>query len=177
MLCTVLAFLSSKEMFMAKKPAATDRCLLRHTLATLAYRGGKVIRGAPANFSQFRAGDSTRTPGQILAHINDVLDWGLTLAKGAQKYRASEPLSWEKDAERFHASLRKLDSYLASKKQLACSTESLFQGPVADVLTHIGQIAMLRRLAGSPLRAENYQKATIKAGSVGARQAQPKQEF
>jgi len=162
---------------MAKKPAATDRSLLRHTLATLAYRGGKAIRGAPENFSQFRAGDSTRTPGQILSHISDVLDWGLTLAKGAQKYQNSEPLSWEKDSERFHASLKKFDAYLGSKKPLACSAEGLFQGPVADALTHVGQIAMLRRLAGSPVRAENYQKATIKAGSVGARQAAPKQEF
>jgi hypothetical protein len=154
-----------------------DRSLLRHTVATLAYRGGKAIRGAPENFSQFRAGDTTRTPAEILAHIGDLLDWALSLATGKEKWHNSRPASWEKGSGRFFAALETLDGYLASTKPLACSAERLFQGPVADAFTHVGQIAMLRRLAGSPVRGENYQRARIKAGVVGAKQPVPRFEF
>jgi len=158
-------------------PAANSRQLLRHTVATLAYRGGKSLRGAPAGFSEFRIGESTRAPGQILAHIGDLLDWGLSLAEGAQKWRNAEIRSWDEDTQRFFDALGAFDSFLASKKALGCPPELLFQGPIADALTHIGQISMLRRLAGAPVRAENYQKAEIKTGRVGAKQAAPKMEF
>jgi len=158
-------------------PAADSRQLLRHTVATLAYRGGKALRGAPAGFSDFRAGESTRTPGQILAHIGDLLDWGLSLAEGAQRWRNAEIRSWDDDTQRFFDALGAFDSFLASKKPLGFPPESLFQGPIADALTHIGQISMLRRLAGAPVRAENYQKAEVRAGRVGAKQAAPKMEF
>jgi len=155
----------------------TSRELLRHMVATLAYRGGKALRGAPDGFAQFRAGDATRTPGQILAHIGDLLDWGLSLAKGAQKWQNSDPLPWDKGSERFFAALQALDAYLASESPLGCSVEKLVQAPLADALTHIGQISMLRRLAGAPVRAENYFKAEIVAGRAGAEQAAPKLEF
>jgi hypothetical protein len=151
--------------------------MLRHTVATLAYRGGKALRGAPPGFSEFRVGDSTRTPGQILAHIGDLLDWGLSLAKGKHVWRNSEPRSWEEDSARFFEALEAFDKQLASKTPLGCTTEKLFQGPVADALTHIGQISMLRRLASAPVRAENYFRADIEAGRVGAKQAAPKVEF
>ncbi|HXX44887.1 MAG TPA: hypothetical protein VEJ38_09170 [Candidatus Acidoferrales bacterium] len=151
--------------------------MLRHTVATLAYRGGKALRGAPPGFSDFCVGDSTRTPGQILAHIGDLLDWGLSLAKGKQTWHNSNPRSWEEDSERFFKALEAFDNQLASKTLLGCAAEKLFQGPVADALTHIGQIAMLRRLASAPVRAENYFRAEIKAGRVSSRQAAPKQEF
>ncbi len=162
---------------MPNKQAATSRELLRHTVATLAYRGGKALRGAPEGFAQFRVGDATRTPGQILAHIGDLLDWGLSLAKGKQAWHNSEPLAWEKGSERFFAALQVFDAFLASDAPLECTPEKLFQGPVADALTHIGQISMLRRLAGAPVRAENYLRAEITAGRVGPDQAVPKQEF
>jgi hypothetical protein len=155
----------------------TGRVLLRHTVATLAYRGGKALRGAPENFAEFRAGDTTRTPAQILAHIADLLNWALSLAKGKQKWQNSEPVSWEAGSKRFFAALKALDSYLASNRPLGCSTEKLFQGPVADALTHIGQISMLRRLAGAPVRGENYLQAAIAMGAVGPTQAAPKFEF
>jgi hypothetical protein len=165
---------------MAEKEASlggTSRELVRHLIATLAYRGGKALRGAPDGFAQFRAGDSTRTPSQILAHIGDLLDWGLSLAKGAQKWQNSDPLPWDKGSERFFAALRALDAYLASDAPLGCSAEKLVQAPLADALTHIGQISMLRRLAGAPVRAENYFKAEIVAGRAGAEQTAPKLEF
>lgn len=154
-----------------------DHALLRHTVATLAYRGGKAIRGAPAAFADFRAGDSTRTPGQILAHIGDLLDWALSKANGATKWRNSQAVAWEKGSERFFAGLEAFDARIASRKPLGCSPEELFQGPIADALTHVGQIAMLRRLAGAAIRGENYAKAKIKPGSVGPEQPPPSFEF
>jgi hypothetical protein len=158
-------------------PASTSRELLRHTVATLAYRGGKALRGAPDGFAQFRVGETTRTPGQILAHVGDLLDWGLSLAQGAQKWQNSDPLPWDKGSERFFTALQALDAYLASDAPLGCSAEKLLQAPLADSLTHVGQISMLRRMARAPVRAENYFKADIVAGRVGAEQAAPKMEF
>lgn len=155
----------------------TGRSLLRHTVATLAYRGGKALRGAPAGFAEFRIADSTRTPGQILAHIGDLLDWALSKANGAVKWRNSPPLPWDQGSERFFLTLEALDARLASQQPLGCSPEDLFQGPIADALTHVGQLSMLRRLAGSPVRGENYSKARIEAGRVGSDQPAPRFEF
>ena len=153
------------------------RSLLRHTLATLAYRGGKAISNAPAGFADYRCGESSRTPGQILAHIGDVLDWGLSIAEGQQKWNNSTPLPWDKECKRFFAALKKFDDFLASDKPLAVPVEKLFQGPVADALTHSGQIGMLRRLAGAPVKGENYFVGDIEAGRVGAEQSAPRKEF
>ena len=157
--------------------SSSARQLLRHTIATLAYRGGKALRGAPAEFANFRAAPGTRTPGEILAHLGDLLDWALSIARGAQEWRSSEPLPWDEGAERFFAALQALDGYLASGAPLGCSAEQLFQGPVADALTHVGQISMLRRLAGFPVRAENFFRADIETGRVGAEQTAPIREF
>lgn len=157
--------------------ADPQREMLRHTIATLAYRGGKALRQAPDGFAEFRVLEQTRTPGQILAHIGDLLDWGLSLAKGKQEWHDSTPLSWEAESDRFFAALEAFDNCLGSDLPLFSSAEQLFQGPVADALTHIGQIAMLRRLAGSPIRPENYFRAEIAIGRVGPRQAGPVQEF
>jgi hypothetical protein len=153
------------------------RQLLRHTLATLAYRGGKALRDAPAGFAEFQAGEGLRTPGQILAHLGDLLDWGLSMANGERKWHDSQPLPWDKGAERFFAALKKFDDFLASNEPLQAPLEKLFQGPVADALTHVGQIAILRRMAGAPVKGENYYAAEIQVGRVGADQAKPKREF
>lgn len=155
----------------------TGRRLLRHTLATLAYRGGKALRGAPDGFSSFTCGGGCRTAGQILAHIGDLLDWGLSTVSGTEKWNVSDVRSWDEDVKRFHNALTALDAYLASEQPLHASVEKLFQGPVADALTHVGQIAVLRRLAGSPVKGENYFVADITAGRVGTDQAAPKREF
>ena len=153
------------------------RQLLRHTLATVAYRGGKALRGAPDHFGTFHIGDKTRTPAQILAHMGDLFDWALSIAQGEQAWHDSTPLPWNAEVDRFFSALEKFDDYLASAEPLNGSAEGLFQGPVADALNHIGQIAMLRRLAGSPILGENYFKAGIAAGRVGLDQSAPRREF
>lgn len=153
------------------------RSFLRHTLATLAYRGGKAIRDAPTGFGEFSAGTGTRTALQIVGHLGDLFDWALSIARGAQAYREAECVSWEAASERFFASLEAFDGYLASDASVEVPIERLFQGPVADALTHIGQLTLLRRLADAPIRGENYYLAEIEAGRVGADQHAPKREF
>jgi hypothetical protein len=153
------------------------RQLLRHTLATLAYRGAKPLRGAPAHFAEFRASEKSRTPGQILAHIGDLVDWALSIARGKEQWHNAAAGDWDAGVARFHASLAAFDSYLASGEPLHVPAERLFQGPIADALTHVGQLAMLRRLAGAPVRGENYFKAEVATGRVGAEQAAPVREF
>lgn len=147
-------------------PCESATELFRHTLATLAYRGGKAFRGAPANFSDFRIGLTGRTAGEILAHICDVLDWGLIMAKDKHVWNESAPQAWDKDVERFFHILREFDSFIAGGAALQAPLDKLFHGPIADVLTHIGQIAMLRRLADSPTKAENFFKADILIGHI-----------
>jgi hypothetical protein len=153
------------------------RDLLRHSLATVAYRGGRTLRDAPPDFSVFRAAPGSRSAGEILAHMSDLLDWSLSLVRGPQAWHNSTPAAWEQDTARLFTSLAAFDAALASGSTIECSDEQLFQGPIADLLTHIGQIAMLRRLAGAPIRAENYLEADITKGRVGADQAAPRYEF
>jgi hypothetical protein len=153
------------------------RDLLRHCLATIAYRGGKVLRDVPDSFAKFQPPEKARTPEQILAHIGDLFDWALSMAKGEQAWKDSQPLPWAQEVERFFATLKRFDDYLEGNEQLHASPEKLFQGPVADALNHVGQIAMLRRLAGIPMKGENYFKADIAAGRVGPQQSPPKREF
>jgi hypothetical protein len=153
------------------------RDFVRHTLATLAYRGGKAVRGTPPEAADFCAGAMTRTPLQILAHVNDLLDWAMSLCEGQQRWNDSAPVAWDDEVMRFFAGLARVDGYLASDRPLACAPEQLFQGPLADALTHMGQIALLRRLAGAPVKGENYFKADIAKGRVGPEQPRPKVEF
>lgn len=166
-------------MTVPSQTPATDssRQLLRHTVATLAYRAGKALRGAPESFADFSSGERGRTPGQVLAHMGDLMDWALSMVRGQQKWQDSAPLPWPQEVERFFKALRALDDYLASSQPLATSPGKLFQGAIADALTHTGQINMLRRMAGSPVRGENYYRAEITVGRVGPEQAAPVQEF
>ena len=166
--------MATKVQAVAQDPA---RCMLRHTLATLAYRGGKALRGAPDSFAEFRIGEKTRTPGQVLAHIGDLLDWALSQARGKQEWHDSAPLTWQQGTQRFYSALAAFDDYLAADTPLAYPAEKIFQGAIADVFTHIGQIAMLRRLAGVPVKGENYFRADVQAGRVGPEQATPVREF
>ncbi len=156
------------------------RELLRHTVATVAYRGAKAVRGAPPAFAAFgggTGGGGTRTPAQILAHVGDLFDWALSLALGAQAWQDSTPLAWDDEVARFFASVARFDQRLALAEPLACPEEKLFQGPIADALSHIGQMALLRRMAGAPIRGENYFRADIVAGRVGPEQTAPRREF
>jgi hypothetical protein len=153
------------------------RAFLRHAVATVAYRGGKAVRGAPDSFASFSADGSPRTPAKILAHIGDLYDWALSQAKGAEAWTDSEPLAWSREVERLFATLQRFDDYLASDAPLAATPEKIFQGAIADSLAHVGQLAMLRRLAGAKMKSENYSRAEIVAGRVGAEQTAPRREF
>lgn len=165
--------------FMATQAAVQDtqRQMLRHTVATLAYRGAKAMRGTPGHFAEFKAPEKTRTPSQLVAHISDLLDWALSMSQGKHEWHDSPPLGWDAGVQRFHTALEAFDAYLASGQALQVPPEKLFQGPIADALTHVGQLTMLRRLAGTPIRPENYFKADIAGGRVGAQQNAAVQEF
>lgn len=154
-----------------------DRAFLRHAIATVAYRAGKALRDAPPEFAGFKAGDATRTPLQIVAHMGDLYDWALHLARGENLWNDAAPKSWDEEVDRFFASLAAFDALLASGERLACDAGRLFQGPIADSLSHTGQIAMLRRMFGAAIRGENYFRAEITGGRVGKDQAPPRREF
>jgi hypothetical protein len=153
------------------------RGFLRHTLATIAYRAAKVEREAPPGFADFDLGKGARTPVQILAHMGDLFDWALRMASGSSEWVQSKPQTWRKEVARFHASLLELDRYLNSDAPLRTTAEELFQGPISDVLTHIGQIAIMRRQDLAPVRSEVYAKADIAPGRVGSEQPKSPFEF
>src|SRR5947209_3042758 len=114
--------------------ADPKRELLRHIVATVAYRGAKALRGAPESFASFRASDSSRTPAQILAHMGDLFDWVLSIAQGKQAWKDSTPLPWTAECARFFNALAALDASLASDAPIAAPIEKIFQGGIADAL-------------------------------------------
>lgn len=150
---------------------------LRHAVATVAYRGSKAVRDASPAFAAFEAGPGTRVPVAILAHVCDLYDWALSMADGREAWHDSTPLAWDDEVRRFFATLAAFDARLASGAPLSVAAQKLFQGPIADSLTHVGQLTMLRRMAGAAIRGENYSRAEIVAGRVGADQATPRREF
>jgi hypothetical protein len=158
--------------------ADPQRQLLRHILATLAYRTAKALRGAPDTFADFQAPGGVKTPVRVLAHMGDLFDWALRMAQGSKEWTEATPLPLEQESARFFASLKAFDDFLASDAPLQSQTvERLLQGPIIDAVTHTGQLAMLRRQAGSPIRAEAYFLSEIAVGRVGADQAPPKREL
>jgi hypothetical protein len=162
----------------SEKDAGTAIAFLRHTLATLAYRVAKPLRDAPSDFGEFRVGPTSRTPAQLVAHIGDLMDWALTIAQNRTKWRDSAVQSWTNDVDRLFAAITTFDAYLATGSVRDVKVlEGLFQGPVADALTHTGQLTMLRRLASAPILSENYQRAQIAAGQTGLEQPPPEREF
>jgi hypothetical protein len=151
--------------------------MLRHALATLAYRAGKALRGAPADFSGFAPAAGSRTAGQILAHLADLMDWGASIAQSRQTWKNSPVQAWDADVARFFAAVERFDDALSEIDPDDPLEPKLFQGPIADALQHTGQLTMMRRLAGAPIRGENYFVADIEIGRVGLEQAPPRQEF
>lgn len=151
--------------------------MLRHTLATLSYRAATVLRGAPVGFDAFRPAEGGRTAGQILAHMGDLMDWAASIVDGKETWTDSTPQAWDADIARFFESVARFDAQLAGPLGGQAPAERLFQGPVADALTHVGQLAMMRRLARAPMRGQNYSRADIVAGRVGLDQVAPKREF
>ena len=155
-----------------------ERTLLRHTVATLAYRSRKVLAEAPPGFAAFQGSEGSRSAVQILAHMGDLFDWALSIAEGRQAWKDETPRPWEEEVLRFYAALRRFDDRLADPAELQAPAAGLFQGPIADALTHLGQIALLRRLAQFPVKGENYYRAEIVVGRIEpATQAAPRREF
>ena len=140
------------------------RELLRHTVASLAYRAARAVNDAPESFAAFDV--SGRKPVEILSHMGDLFDWALSSVQGRERWHAAKPLAWPEETQRFFNTLKAFDDYLASPEPLHASVDRLFQGPVADALTHVGQLAMLRRLAGCPTCGENFYVAKVAAGQV-----------
>ena len=156
-----------------------DRYSLRHAVATLAYRAAKTLRGAPEKFATFKPGPTSNTPVEIVAHMGDLFDWGLRLMRGEPSWTSAKPQAWNAECARFFATLEAFDDYLASDAPIQYEVARVFQGPVADALTHTGQLAMLRRLFGAPMKGESYNRADVVVGCVGPEQtpADPRYEF
>ena len=153
------------------------RAALRHLAATLAYRAAKVLRDAPPAFASASFGPTTRHPVQIVAHMADLMAWGVSLAGGGNEWKPVGSDDWQTEVERFFTGLAALDQALASGEPAGASLEKVIQGPLADALTHVGQLAMLRGMANAPVRPENYARAAIVRGTVGREQAAPGREF
>lgn len=152
---------------------------VRHLLAVIAYRVSKSVRGAPAEYAAFKASPTTRTPVEILAHMGDLMDWGLTMTREKAKWNDAVPLPWDDEVKRFFAAVTAWDEYLASGAPIATGVEKILAGPVADALNHTGQLNLLRRMSGSPVRGESYARADIRVGRTGLEQApaDPRYEF
>jgi len=154
-----------------------DRECLRHNVATLAYRAAKTMRGAPASFASFQAVPDARTPVEIVAHMGDLFDWGLSMAQGQGKWNTATPQTWDAECRRFFTTLKAFDDFLASDVPLGYELTRLFQGPVSDALTHTGQLAMLRHFSGARMKGESYNRADVVIGRVGAEQTPPDPKF
>ena len=154
-----------------------SRQVLRHMVATLGYRAAKVLRDTPPGFDTVSAGRGGRNAVQIVAHLADLMAWGVTLAKGEYVWTAAGSDTWTVAVDRFFAGLAALDHELESSSLADDWIEKLIQGPMADALTHVGQLSLLRGIAGSPVRPESYARAEIVVGRVGREQAPARKEF
>jgi hypothetical protein len=155
---------------------AATRAVVRHLVATLAYRAAKVLRNVEPGFGQATFGEATRKPVSIVAHMADLMAWAISLTRGGFEWKPEGSGDWNLEVARFFDNLTALDLELASTAA-DVSIEKLIQGPLADALTHVGQLAMLRGMAGAPVRPESYARAEIVAGRVGPEQAPPGREF
>ncbi len=147
-------------------PIDEKRELLRHLVATVAYRGRIAVSGAPEGFATFRLEGGGRTPGELLAHLGDLLEGSRLLLQGEMVMLESPPLPWGEGVSRIFSEAKRLDAFLASEAPLVVPVERFVQGPVGDALTHVGQLVLLRRAAGSPVRAESYFTADIAPGRI-----------
>jgi hypothetical protein len=149
------------------------REMLRHFLAALAYRTQKALRGAPDSFADFRVAPRTRTPHELVHHMDSVLGYARTFFIGGE-YRPARQDAFATQVRFFHEMLQSLARHLESDAPLIGTTpEQMLQGPFADAMTHAGQLAMLRRLAGSPVPPENFIVADIRPDNLGPDQPPP----
>jgi len=156
-------------------PAPPRHALLRHFLATLAYRTQKAIRGAPEHYAGFEAGKAVRTPAEIVRHMTALLEYVRTQLDGSRRPTPPDPPpTFDEEVERFHRALASVADHLAAGTELTPSTvDRLLQGPLSDAMTHVGQLAMLRRLAEAPIAPESYFEADIRADRLGPDQRIP----
>ena len=157
--------------------ASTGRHLLRHTVATLAYRADKVLRETPEGFAEFRLSPAGRTPLEIVSHMGDLMEWGERMARGEYKWAPQPASDWAAARDRFFRGLAALDDTLKAAPLDVFPAGTVFQGPIADALTHVGQLAFLRGLAGASVRPESYARAEIQVGRVGTDQSTTRKEF
>ena len=148
------------------------RHMLRHFLAALAYRTQKAVRGAPDDFAHFVAGNGVRTPTELVRHMTSVVGYARTFFLGGQ-YRPEPLPTLHDEVERFHEMLEDLRGHLEAGTPLALTEEQMLQGPFADAMTHAGQLAMLRRLHGGPVRSENFIHAAISSDNLTSDQPDP----
>ena len=150
--------------------------LLRHAVATLAYRAEKVMRDVPEGFDRFRPSPASRTPVELMSHLGDLMEWGERMARGEMKWHPGVTTEWAAGRDRFFRGLTALDASLTDVGAIPHAAV-IFQGPVADALTHVGQLALMRGMMGSPVRPESYARASVTAGRVGLEQASTRVEF
>jgi hypothetical protein len=153
------------------------RHLLRHTVATLAYRAQKTLKDAPAPFITQRLSATSRTPLEIVSHMGDLVEWARRMAEGEYHWAPEPVADWDAACARFFNGLLALDAAIGESALSAYSAEVIFQGPIADALTHVGQLAMIRGVAGAPVRPESYARAEIEVGRVGREQSALRKEF
>jgi hypothetical protein len=152
---------------------ATSRALLQHFLAALAYRTQKAVRGAPPHFPEFRAGAHVRTPHELVWHMTGVIGYARTMLRGGV-FAPPRLDSLDAELARFHETLQALrDDFADAALEARISDEQFLHGPLSDAMTHAGQLAMLRRLAGAPVASEDFIFADIRAANVGAAQPDP----
>ncbi len=147
------------------EPLDTTRRLLRHLVATFAYRTARCLRDAPEGFAAFEAGGGVRTPAELVRHMTGLMHFAQGLLTGLPRQELP-PLDWPGEVARLQAAVRALDGAVAGAAAWQTDPLSALQGPLADALTHTGQLATLRRLAGAPLEGANYARAEIRAGQV-----------
>jgi hypothetical protein len=160
-----------------RQPGPDARAVVRHLVATLAYRAAKVLRDVPPGFDTATLGPTVRRPVQIVGHMADLMAWGVSQARGKTVWKAEAGEDWEVEVRRFFDGLATLDGVLAADGPFEGSLEPIIQGPLADALTHVGQLAMLRGMSGAAVRPESYARAEIVVGRVGPEQAPPRREF
>ena len=151
----------------------TTRLILRHLIATIAYRAGKTVRDTPAAFGEYRQTPDSPSSADILAHMGDLMEWVLRLLRGEWTWTDSDTLPWDQEIARFFRTLKAVDDELACGAPIKWDPAKLIQGGLADALTHTGQLAMLRRLSGHKMKGESYARADVVIGRVGLDQTPP----
>lgn len=154
-----------------------SRELLRHTVATLAYRAEKVLRDVPDGFAEHRCSPTSRTAVDVVSHLGDLMEWATRMAQGEYRWAPAPEAEWASACDRFFRSVLELDETLIEAPLEAYPPETIFQGPIADALTHVGQLALMRGAFGAPVRPESYARAEILAGRVGREQSAARKEF